>query len=69
MVERPDGPPQKAKSMTTATNAAKLLNDEYAALLNYMAGTKTMPLVGTAVENGVTVKTFQGAYGPVTFLG
>ena len=31
--------------------------------------TTTMPLLTKTVENGVTVKTFMGAYGPVTFMG
>ena len=56
--------------MTTATMTAtnNLLGKGYAAVLAYMAKTPTMPLVATDTQNGVTVKTFQGAYGPVTFL-
>lgn len=57
--------------MTTAmTKTTKnLLGKEYEAVRAYMANTPTMPLVATDQQNGMTFKTFMGAYGPVTVIG
>ena len=63
--------PESETSMTASmTKATKnLLGKGYDAVLAYMANTPTMPLVATDQQNGVTFKTFMGAYGPVTVIG